>query len=325
MKMGSICPGLPNSFGNAQPKTEGTQMKTRATNSRESRFLFVQLIVFCGLLAGCSSSPSSGDGERVIQARIKQESEGRVKLTKFEKTNGAKGELIGLTIYTLEFEAEIEFTEKCNWLTGMFGQELSFRTSKLVAAPASGFSWNKFLDDSQNPGTAVAKGQRVQLSGVVRFTKKEKGWSVDSMQLSNAKPMSGSTESMSSAASEVGNTEPNNPQNGAKRIETLREKAGKGDAEAQNELGKLYADGQGMETNAPEAVKLFQMAAAQGNAKAQANLGWSYADGRGIAKDPQEAERLFRNMDSCVSSSEVGFAEMRQQSQAARSRVSELV
>lgn len=93
---------------------------------------------------------------------------------------------MGFKIYALEFDAEIEFTEDCKWIIGMFGQQLSFQTSKPVAQPKSGFSWNSFLDDTTNPGTLVKRGQRVKLSGVIRFVKREKGWAVDGVEVTKA-------------------------------------------------------------------------------------------------------------------------------------------
>ena len=138
----------------------------------------------CVLMTGCSSAPSSGDGERAIQDRIKQEAEGRINLTKFLKDNGAQGELMGFKIYKLEFTAEVEFTENCKWVTGFMGSQLSFRTTKPPAENQNGLA--AFMEASQNPGEVMRKGQRVQMSGVINFVKKEKGWAVDGVEVSRA-------------------------------------------------------------------------------------------------------------------------------------------
>jgi hypothetical protein len=161
------------------------------------------LIALCVLLAGCSSSPSSGDGERAIQTRIDQQSQGRIKLAKFEKTNGAQGEMSGFKIYALEFAMEIEIAEDCKWLGGRNGEPLSFQTSKPVAQAGSGFSWNSFADATMNPGTLVKRGQRIKLTGVMHFVKKERGWDVDEIELTQvdigAVPTSASAGESSSA------------------------------------------------------------------------------------------------------------------------------
>lgn len=151
-------------------------------------------------LMGCSSSPSAGEGKSAVQGRIDKQSEERIKLVKFEKSNGVQGERMGFKIYEMEFESEIEFTEECKWVTGLFGQELSFKTAKLVAEPKSGFSWNKFMDDSQNPGRAVTKGTKVQLSGVILFLKKERGWSVENLKLTRASPIGGADDAVGDTA-----------------------------------------------------------------------------------------------------------------------------
>lgn len=162
-----------------------------SAGSASARNTWVLLaLVAVGVLAfirfGMSGIPSASDGEQVVQSRIKEESEGRITLAKFQKTNGQESELLGVKVYSLEFVAEIIFTENCKWVAGMFGQQLSFRTSKPVAEPRSGFSWGKFLDDSQNPGMLVKGDQRVKLSGVIRFVKKEKGWAVDGIEITKA-------------------------------------------------------------------------------------------------------------------------------------------
>jgi TPR repeat protein len=245
-------------------------MKIDAIAFVKSRCALLLLSSVCAILAGCSSSPSSGDGERAIQDRIKDQSEGRIKLARFEKTNGAQGELMGLKFYALEFEAETEFTEDCKWLNGVSGQPLSFRTSIPIVQPQSGFSWKAFADDTQNPGTLVKKGQRAMLAGTVRFVKKERGWSVDGIELTRVTPSYGQAAQL------------------------LRKKAEKGDANAQYQLGKIYADGQGFEKNDAEAFKWFKKSAEQGFAPGQNGLGTRYWSGRGVDKDVVEAVRWYR-------------------------------
>jgi hypothetical protein len=149
-------------------------MNTRLTPAIQASFVLALSIGLCCLLAGCWSSPSAGDGERAVQECIKRDSEGCIKLTKFQKTNGAHrelggfGGLKGLKTYAMEFDAEIEFTENCTWMTGIMGSQLSFNT-----AP-----------DNFMAGTPVTKGQRVQLAGVVGFVKTENSWSVSGVDLS---------------------------------------------------------------------------------------------------------------------------------------------
>jgi hypothetical protein len=156
-------------------------MNARAAKPLESSVTLLLLTIVCAFLAGCSSFPSSRDAEREIQNRINQESEGRVKLVKFQKMDGTQGELMGFKIYALEFNAEIEFAENCKWVIGFMGTQLSFRTTKLPPKSQDGLA--AFMEASQNPGMQVSKGQHVQLAGVVRFVKKENGWSVEGVDI----------------------------------------------------------------------------------------------------------------------------------------------
>ncbi len=70
--------------------------------------------------------------------------------------------------------------------------------------------------------------------------------------------------------------------------------ANKGDAKAQNDLGLLYASGQGVAQDYKEAVSWYRKAADQGYAEAQNNLGLTYAKGQGVPQDSTQAVSWFR-------------------------------
>lgn len=74
----------------------------------------------------------------------------------------------------------------------------------------------------------------------------------------------------------------------------FKKMAEKGFAEAQNNLGAMYADGRGVSRDLTEAVKWYRKAAEQGSAVAQKNLAYMYINGLGLPKDPVEAERWYR-------------------------------
>lgn len=269
-------------------------------------------VLLLPMLTACSSSPSVGEGKQAIQERIDKESYGRIKLKRFEKSNGAEGEIAGFKIYKMEFESEIEFTENCKWVTGVFGQEVGFRTAKSVAQPKSGFSWNSFLSDSQNPGPDVAKGQKIQISGTIHFVKKERGWSVENIQITQTKPMTGPTQPNAQEPSklreaaekgdanaqyELGRAIANGQESDTNNIEALkwfRKSAEQGYAPGQNALGTMFQFGRGINKNNDEAVKWYRKAVEQGNAKAQVNLGNAYIAGAGVERNPIEGVNLIR-------------------------------
>jgi hypothetical protein len=133
------------------------------------------------MISGCSPSPTPSEGRRVIEDRIANESQGRIALFDFQKDNGMQGEINGFKIYKLEFTANIEFVQDCKWLSGTLGVPMSFRT---VQRPAQNQNnWGSFLNNATEPGQLENKGDRVQLSGVLTFVKKEKGWAVESMEV----------------------------------------------------------------------------------------------------------------------------------------------
>ena len=72
-------------------------------------------------------------------------------------------------------------------------------------------------------------------------------------------------------------------------FQVTKELAEGGDAEAQNNLGAMYATGKGVAQDDQEAAKWFRMSAEQGEAKGQSNLGLMYANGRGVPQDYKES------------------------------------
>ena len=142
---------------------------------------FKSILLICFLLVlfiGCSSVPSSDDAKQIIQERINKDSGGRIKLVSFQKMNGQEGNLLGFKVYNLEYQMEIEFVEDCKWITGhsaALGGEVGFRTSK---PKGSQEFWDKFMDDSTNPGKLVKKGHKERISGSIAFEKTDNGWRV---------------------------------------------------------------------------------------------------------------------------------------------------
>jgi TPR repeat protein len=74
----------------------------------------------------------------------------------------------------------------------------------------------------------------------------------------------------------------------------FRPLAEQGNTNARNNLGRMYANGQGVPLDYQEAVKWYRKAAQQGNAGTQEALGVMYVQGRGVPQDAQEAVRWYR-------------------------------
>ena len=71
----------------------------------------------------------------------------------------------------------------------------------------------------------------------------------------------------------------------ATALRELTPLAKQGNASAQNNLGAMYRDGQGVPQDYKTAVKWFRLGAEQGVARAQNSLGMMYATGRGVILD----------------------------------------
>ena len=80
----------------------------------------------------------------------------------------------------------------------------------------------------------------------------------------------------------------------SKTFQETKTKAEKGDADAQVNLGHMFAEGRGVVKDEAEAVKWFRKAADQGHASGQSNLGRMYNNGWGVVKDEAEAVKWFR-------------------------------
>ena len=68
-------------------------------------------------------------------------------------------------------------------------------------------------------------------------------------------------------------------------VKIFRKLAEQGDAAGQINLGKMYANGEGVLQDYAETVKWYRLAAEQGNAYAQVLIGLMYANGMGVAQD----------------------------------------
>jgi TPR repeat protein len=79
------------------------------------------------------------------------------------------------------------------------------------------------------------------------------------------------------------------PVTSEKAFSSLTKAAEQGNADAQFNLGAMYAIGQGVAKDQKTAVLWYIKAAEQGNAYAQFNLGAMYAYGRGVVKDEKTA------------------------------------
>ncbi len=74
----------------------------------------------------------------------------------------------------------------------------------------------------------------------------------------------------------------------------LQDRAAKGDAEAELDLGRAYHLGKGVPKDYAKAADLYRKAAAQGKAKAMYNLGYIYLHAQGVPEDDAAAAQWIQ-------------------------------
>lgn len=126
--------------------------------------LFACVIAVMLPLAACSLPPSASNAHNALARQIQEESQGRIRLVNFSKTNGLEAETNGVKIYKFEYQAEIEFADECWWA----GQPGHF-----AADPVKASVWDALGHVLQR---RMRKGQREKLSGTLEFEKTERGW-----------------------------------------------------------------------------------------------------------------------------------------------------
>jgi hypothetical protein len=132
--------------------------------------VFLAVIFLLPLLA-CSSAPSSSAAEEFLREKINRESQGRIKLVSFTKTNGQESTPQGIPTYKLDYEAEIEFLDDCRW--GTTQDFIGWRGDFHVFPPEEGPG---FFAGLYPPFRKAAKGSRTKVTGSVMFQKTEAGW-----------------------------------------------------------------------------------------------------------------------------------------------------
>lgn len=94
-------------------------------------------------------------------------------------------------------------------------------------------------------------------------------------------------------------------------VERCQQAAAKGNVIAQNTLGFLYLNGQGLEQDDKEAIKWFRIAALAGYAAAQYNLAVMYKLGQGIDQSYAESIKWLQasaNQDYAEAQANLGNA-----------------
>ena len=118
------------------------------------------------LLPACSSKPSAGGMEDYLRDRVESQSQGRLRLADFTTTNAQEGQLFGVPVYAVEYEATIEVVRDCYWPRRHYGR-ITYQT----VAP----SQMDAVKEIQGYRPAH-EGTEETIRGSFTFEKTERGW-----------------------------------------------------------------------------------------------------------------------------------------------------
>jgi hypothetical protein len=147
------------------------------------------------VLTGCSGKPSENDVKKILESEIQSQSKGLIKLTTFQKTNGAmkKVPMTGEKFYEMDFTYEITFTDDCMWdrramaVLGGSGGRFSAAPVPNDSKVKGDYGWKrdgKMLPPEMAEGIANAygfskagyKGKTLGFNSSMSLSKTEKGW-----------------------------------------------------------------------------------------------------------------------------------------------------
>jgi GAF domain/Sel1 repeat/PilZ domain len=167
------------------------------------------------------------------------------------------------------------------------GQIVSAQVPEQVAKPAPTSS-SRLLDLGLL-GLAIAVVAMVV--GYLVGPMIEKRISPEASQRSSVKAAEAASTVSGQSATDHGSTDQRsaNQRAQAKSLPDLRKLAGRGDADAQWQIGVRYHNGEGVPRDDVQAMQWFLRAAEQGHATAQATLGAYYWAGRGVPQDLSKA------------------------------------
>lgn len=145
------------------------------------------------LLNGCHQSyPSPELAEKQLKERVQVESDKRISMVRFKKTNAQQAELLGIKLFVLEYEAEIVFLEDCVWYRGWSGQDFPGTTKpiQVTSDAPENMCLGEYLNYAEQttakafsmmatgPGERKKKGDRFRIKGDMVYEKTERGWAL---------------------------------------------------------------------------------------------------------------------------------------------------
>jgi len=144
----------------------------------KKHFLFITALMSLIVLSSCGDDRAT-KAKDYLQQKIADESGNAFKLESFTKTNGVEHELMGMKIYTLEWDAQVS-VQKEVWKSRM-ETSINFLTYD---------TWGDFKVMTKVPKEFVNKahliaGTTIRFKGDCEFQKTDNGWLVEGWQITS--------------------------------------------------------------------------------------------------------------------------------------------
>ena len=142
-----------------------------------SRTLVTLAAALLPALAACSTIPTVQAAQDAVAERIDNGDTARLQIVEFNKTDGQAGEVFGVAVYSMKFEATAVFVEDALYRrSGNILVESRINTMPATQRQASCAQDMRACFEA-TPESAK-KGDRLRIEGSVDFEKSEAGWRV---------------------------------------------------------------------------------------------------------------------------------------------------
>lgn len=143
---------------------------------RVSTLFWLTVVIGCG-----PGRPSESLGRAALLAQVDDGSTDRVRLIDFKKTDGQVGEMLGVKVYSMDFEGRGQLQQDALYKTS--GPiETAIRTLETRPRPDSQGGMDQFYSQVVAHEKLACKGDVLLLRGKILFAIKESGWSPDQVE-----------------------------------------------------------------------------------------------------------------------------------------------
>ena len=207
----------------------------------------------------------------------------------------SEGRLIGITSYYMAKGEQLNFALPVEWIRELPRRGKLAATTTSHTAQSSNVDWSAFT-----PIPAPTTSHTAQSSNAAPTSGLQNGERAllaggYRTALALLKPLA--VQGNPVAQNLVGVMYDNGqgvPQDYAQAVVWFRKAATQGFAVAEDNLGLMYYKGQGVPQDYAQAVAWYRKAAEQANADAQNSLGWMYDNGQGVPQDYSQAVAWYR-------------------------------